>query len=357
MDVLVTGLCGFVGATLARAIVEAGLPWRLAGCDNFVRPGSESNRVALRQLGVRVLHADLRLASDVDALPRADIVIDAAASPSVLAGVDGRMSSRQLVEHNLVGTMNLLEYCRRHRATLLLLSTSRVYSIPPLAALPVEARDGAFVLDAAGPLPPGVSAHGIDESFSTAPPVSVYGSTKVAAEQLALEYGDAYGFPVWIDRCGVMAGPGQFGRADQGIFSYWITAWLHRRPLCYLGFGGSGHQVRDCLDPADLLPLLVRQVEAGTTSNPPRIVNASGGLASAMSLRQLSDWCRHRFGDRAVEADGTERPFDLPWAVLDPRLARRTWDWAPRTPTSAILERIARHAEAHPDWPLMSESI
>lgn len=355
MDVLVTGSCGFVGAALVRAFVDAGLPWRLTGCDSFVRPGSESNRVALRRLGARVVHADLRLASDVDALPRADVVIDAAANPSVLAGVDGRTSSRQLVEHNLVGTVNLLEYCRRHGAALIVLSTSRVYSIPPLAALPVVPRDGAFRLADEG-LPPGVSALGIDETFSTAPPVSVYGSTKVAAEQLALEYGDAYGFPVWIDRCGVMAGPGQFGRADQGIFSYWIAAWLHRRPLRYLGFGGSGHQVRDCLDPADLAPLLVRQADAGTAAGRPRVVNAGGGIASAMSLRQLSDWCRDRFGPREVVADGGERPFDLPWVVLDARLAERTWDWRPATPATAVLEHIARHAEAHPDWAFTSES-
>jgi CDP-paratose 2-epimerase len=356
MDVLITGICGFVGATIARAFVEAGLPYRLIGCDSFVRPGSEWNRAALRRLGIRVVHADLRLASDVDALPRTDVVIDAAANPSVLAGVDGRTSSRQLIEHNLVGTVNLLEYCRRHEAGLVLLSTSRVYSIAPLAGLTVEVRDGAFV-PVPDALPAGVSAHGIDESFPTTPPVSLYGSSKVAAEQLALEYAGAYGFPVWIDRCGVLAGPGQFGRADQGIFSYWISAWLHRQPLRYLGFAGSGHQVRDCLDPADLVPLLQRQIDAGDERGVPRVINVGGGPGSAMSLRQLSAWCRDRFGDRPVDADGTERPFDLPWVVLDQRCAARTWGWTPRTPTIGILERIARHAEENPDWPAMAETF
>ena len=153
--------------------------------------------------------------------------------------------SRQLVEHNLLGTVNMLEYCRRHRAAFILLSTSRVYSIPPLAALPLRVRNGAFEPDSAGPLPAGLTAAGVREDFSTAAPVSLYGATKLATEQLALEYGIAYGFPVWVNRCGVLAGAGQFGRPDQGIFSYWINSWLRRRPaelhrLWRAGLPGAG---------------------------------------------------------------------------------------------------------------------
>jgi len=127
MKILLSGACGFVGTTLARAFVQAG--HQVVGFDNFIRPGSESNRAELKQLGVGLVHADLRAASDIDALPAADWVIDAAANPSVLAGVDGKTSSRQLIEHNLGGTINLLEYCKLHRAGFTLLSTSRVYSI------------------------------------------------------------------------------------------------------------------------------------------------------------------------------------------------------------------------------------
>src|SRR5204862_3268187 len=105
----------------------------LVGFDNFIRPGSESNRAELKKLGVKFFQGDLRAASDLETLPPVDWVIDAAANPSVLAGVDGRTSSRQLVEHNLGGTVNMLEFCKQHRAGFVLLSTSRVYSIPPLA--------------------------------------------------------------------------------------------------------------------------------------------------------------------------------------------------------------------------------
>jgi len=352
MKILVTGACGFVGTSVIRAWLQSE-PHEFIGLDNFHRPGSEVNRLAMKRLGVRVYHGDVRCGSDLDLLPPVDVVIEAAANPSVLAGTDGLASSRQVVEHNLFGTVNTLEYCRRHGAGFVLLSTSRVYSIPPLASLPVTIHDGAFELDPSGPLPDGVTPAGVREDFATAAPVSIYGATKLASEQLALEYGLSFGFPVWINRCGVLAGAGQFGRPDQGIFSYWINSWLRGRPLSYRGFGGHGYQVRDCFHPADLVPLLRRQIaSSGSHSRP---VNLGGGRASAISLRQLSDWCRDRIGPREVAAEPATRAFDVPWMVLDPALAARTRDWYPSRGTVDILEEIVRHAEQNPHWLELSE--
>jgi CDP-paratose 2-epimerase len=349
MKILITGICGFVGSTLARAMRAAHPRWEVFGCDNFVRPGSETNRATLKARGVKVYHADLRNHSDLEILPAADWLIDAAANPSVLAGVDGRTSSRQLVEHNLGGTLNLLEYCKTHRAGFILLSTSRVYSVKPLAELPVEVADKAFRPRLGNSKTVGLSADGLSEQFSTAPPVSLYGATKLASEALALEYGETFSFPVWINRCGVLAGAGQFGRPDQGIFAYWINSWLRKQPLKYIGFGGRGHQVRDCLHPADLLPLLEKQM-GFTGGGKLRVQNLSGGVKSARSLAQLSDWCAARFGKHSVASDRTPRPFDIPWMVLDSGLARRQWDWQPTTPMEKILDEIAEHAEQNPNW-------
>jgi CDP-paratose 2-epimerase len=349
MKILIAGACGFVGATLARRWRESRADVEILGLDSFIRPGSEVNRAGLRRAGVAVRHGDIRLASDFETLPGVDWVIDAAANPSVLAGVDGRTSSRQLVEHNLGGTINMLEYCRRTGAGFILLSTSRVYSIPPLAALPVAAVDGAFA-PAPDAAVPGLSRLGVTESFSTEPPVSLYGATKLASERLALEYGAAYGFPVWIDRCGVLAGAGQFGRADQGVFSFWIHGWKARAPLAYLGFDGLGHQVRDCLHPADLVPLLDRQMAAGPASPAARVHNVSGGAASARSLKQVSAWCAERFGPHDVASRAETRPYDVPWLVLDPSRAADDWQWRPQIPVERIFEEIASHAERHPQW-------
>jgi len=347
MKILITGICGFVGSSLATALVEAHPGLTLYGLDNFSRQGSEENRLTLGRLGVKLFHGDIRLASDFESLPPVDWVLDAAANPSVLAGIDGVTSSRQLVEHNLLGTVNILEYCKRHRAGFILLSTSRVYSIAPLARVEVEVAGAAFRLKTGQKLPAGLSPAGVAEEFPTASPISLYGSSKLASEVLALEYGDSFGFPVRINRCGVLAGAGQFGRADQGIFSYWINCWLRRRDLHYIGFGGNGYQVRDCLHPRDLVPLLCSQM-AGDGA--PRVLNVGGGAGHAMSLAELSGWCRDRYGDHPVSASRTTRPFDIPWLVMDATAAREQWGWEPVTTLEEILAEIAAHAERHPAW-------
>lgn len=350
MRILVSGICGFVGSTLAHALADSYSGLDIVGFDNFIRPGSESNRDGLKRRGIRVFHADLRSVSDLEVLPEADWILDAAANPSVLAGVDGGTSSRQLVEHNLVGTLNLLELCRRRRSGLILMSTSRVYAIQPLAAVRMRVRGGAFCPDLAGSTVEGLTDNGVNEGFSTLAPLSVYGSTKLASEVMALEYGETYSFPVFINRCGVLAGAGQFGRADQGIFSYWINSWLHRKPLRYIGFDGQGHQVRDCLHPRDLVVVLKKQFAGPTLCTRDRIANFSGGLASARSLRQLSAWCTDAFGPHVVDPEPAARPFDIPWLVLDSSRAGRLWDWSPTTPCEDILSEIADHAREHPRW-------
>lgn len=219
MKILITGICGFVGSSLARYLLEHREGLSICGIDNLMRPGSELNRTALTSLGVQVIHGDIRNASDFEAIEKVDWVIDAAANPSVLAGVNGRGTSRQLAEHNLTSTVNVLEYCKTHGAGFFLLSTRRVYSIRALTGLPLETRANSFQLDCSKPLPRGVSPRGINTEFSTESPISLYGCTKLCAEALAMEYGLAFKFPVWINRCGVLAGAGQFGTPDQGIFS------------------------------------------------------------------------------------------------------------------------------------------
>jgi CDP-paratose 2-epimerase len=365
MKLFISGVCGFVGSELALGLRGAG--HEVCGCDNFSRPGSQLNQPRLEAAGVAVWRGDVRCEKDLERVRGIDWVIDAAANPSVLAGVDGKTGSRELMEHNLWGTVNLLEVCKREEAGMILLSTSRVYSIEALCTLPVRERNGVFVLEESGQdFGPG----GITELFPTSAPISLYGASKLASEQIALEYGAAFDFPVWVNRCGVMAGAGQFGKPDQGIFSFWIHSWARQAPLKYIGFGGTGSQVRDCLHPEDLLALVLKQMrsegtkrqkdettesgkveklESGKTAER-RIFNVGGGAASAMSLKQLSDWCREEFGPREVAVDLTPRPFDLPWVVLDSSRAETFWDWKPRKNAQQICAEIARHARENPEW-------
>lgn len=349
MRILISGVCGFVGSALAECLLERVEGLRVVGIDNLMRPGAETNRLRIERLGVELVHGDLRSASDMVGLPVCDWVIDAAANPSVLAGLSGSGSSRRLFEHNLAALGNVLEYCREYKAGLLMLSSSRVYSISALAAIPLCVRARAFTIDSTVALPQGVSENGIGVEFSTVAPVSLYGATKLASEIMAPEYGAAFDFPVWITRCGVLAGAGQFGTPEQGILAFWVNAHLRRRPIRYIGFNGTGYQVRDAFHPRDLAALLVAQMRLAR-SDGQRVYTAGGGPANTMSLAQLTSWCDERFGVHVPSEDPEPRKFDIPWVVMDNTEAANDFDWHIETPLPKILEEIAQHAVSHPDW-------
>ena len=349
--ILITGVCGFVGHSLANRFRQSydATEVELVGLDNLTRSGAHLHLEPLRQLGVRFIHGDVRQRADLEAIDRCDWIIDAAANASVLAGLPGHASSRQLIETNLYGTIELLELCKRWGAGMILLSTSRVYSLRQLAGLPISLSGNAYWVSADDSIK-GVSRRGVDETFSTRAPISLYGGTKLASEQMALEYALTFGFPLLINRCGVMAGAGQFGRADQGIFSFWLHSWHARQRLRMIGFDGRGHQVRDCLHPDDLFALIDLQMQTPLRCGDNQTINVSGGAPSARSLRQLSDWCRQRWGENEVSSQPENRPFDVPWLILDSTLASQVWGWSAQRTTDDILVEIAEFAEANPDW-------
>ena len=360
MKVLITGICGFVGSSLAKYFAESKEDVEVLGFDNFSRSGSYLNKPILESHGCKIFFADMRAVSDMDQLPAVDWIIDAAANPSVRAGLDGKASSRQLIEHNLLATANLLEYARIHKSGLIMLSTSRVYSIKALREIELEVNQDRFVLrDSTTALAAisdkGLSDKGIAEGFSTSPPISLYGASKLCSEILALEYAANFEFPVWINRCGVLAGAGQFGRADQGIISFWINSRCRKQALKYTGFGGAGQQVRDCLHPRDLFNLILLQMNAVANEAPP-VVNVSGGKINSVSLLELNNWCDERFGVGLVASDKETHSLDAPWLVLDSSLAETHWHWRAEMPLAKIFEEIAEHAEKHPDWLKISNS-
>ncbi len=345
MRVLITGICGYVGSRIAARFHESISGVRIIGLDNLSRPGAESNLAQLQRLGASVVRGDVRSSADLRALPDVDWVIDCAANPAVTAGtgVAGSCTPEQLLEHNLTGTLHLLEYCRSRRAGLILLSTSRVYSITSLLRIPL--RETASRLEVATPLPAdltGVSEHGIAEDHATTPPISLYGASKLASEVVALEYGEAFGFPVRINRCGVIGGPGQLGHAFQGIFSFWVSCCALARPLRYIGFGGSGKQVRDCVTAEDVAELLLLQI-ADPDRQADRIVNVGGGRGGALSLCEMTAICEEFFGHTInVERSDETRPYDIPYFVTDTRRAEQAWGWQPSASGEEIIIALCR---------------
>ena len=345
MRIIITGAAGFVGSGIIRYLREHYINAELIGIDNLSRRGSEYNISVLQQLGCKFVHGDIRCKEDIDDLPKADWIIDCAAIPTVTAGVDG--GTHQLINNNLTGTIYLLEKCRRDNSGFIILSTSRVYSIEALTGIPLTEKEDHFGIKERVALPHGFSEYGVSETFSTAAPVSLYGATKLASEILALEYHYTFGFPVWINRCGVIAGPGQFGKIDQGIFSFWVYQYLLDLPISFIGFGGKGKQVRDFLHPFDVFRLVQKQIEQPTTKAP-RTINIGGGINCAWSLLQLDRFCKQTLQiDKVINSVAETRGFDIPLYVTDNRQALQHWNWQPSFTAEQIMGQIIEYGSQH----------
>ena len=338
MKVLITGIAGFVGSRLAEYFKSYSQAIEIIGIDNLSRRGSETNLTLLKSLGCTFIHGDIRVKEDVEVLPKVDWIIDCAADPSVLAGVTS--SAAKLIGNNLIGTLTLLEKCAKDNSGFIILSTSRVYSIESLNKIPLKETQDRFEIDAGKTSPIGSSLAGITEEFSTKSPVSLYGATKLSSEIMAEEYAMLYKFPLWINRCGVIAGAGQFGKIDQGIFSFWIYQWLLNKPLSYIGFSGTGKQVRDFLSPQDLAKLILKQMNT-PQHKAPKIMNVGGGYKISMSLKELSTYCQERTGiKREVKSFEQDRPFDIQLYITDNTLVNKLWDWKAEKEKFELLDEI-----------------
>lgn len=338
-SVLVTGGAGFIGASLAFALRRRHPRWEVAALDNLKRRGSELNLPRLRDAGVRFVHGDIREPSDLDAIGPIDVVVECSAEPSVLAGTDG--SPNYVVRTNLFGAYHCLEFARRHGAGVVFLSTSRVYPVATLEHLAYEEAPTRYELAGAQPVP-GASSVGISEELPLAGARSLYGATKLSAELLLTEYRETYGLRAVVDRCGVIAGPWQFGKADQGVFTYWMLAHVFDRPLRYIGYGGSGKQVRDVLHVDDLVDLVDEQIVDlkrwdGMT------VNVGGGRAGSLSLLETTALCRELSGRRIeVQPSQEERPGDVRVYLSDCALLFGHTSWRPsRTPRDVLADTLA----------------
>lgn len=345
MRLLITGGAGFVGSSLALAFKRDRPRDHVAVLDTLRRRGSELNLERLRQAGVAFLHGDVRSPGDLAAAGPFDCLIDCAAEPSVQAGYGGG-GPAYVVETNLIGSYHCLEAARQHQAMVVFLSTSRVYPVAALRALPLTAAGDRLALTS-GAHGIGWSERGIGLDFPLTGSRSLYGASKLASEHLVEEYAALYDLPAVIDRCGVLAGPWQMGKVDQGFLSLWAGRHLFGGPLSYIGFGGLGHQVRDVLHVDDLYDLLRRQMTAARPGHC-ALFNVGGGPANAVSLRELTAHCQSRSGAAlAIGSRPDTHPADIPWYVSDIDAVVQATGWQPRRSVGDIVEDTFNWLETH----------
>jgi CDP-paratose 2-epimerase len=344
-SILITGGAGFVGSSLA-------LSWKrnFAGnvfvVDSLKRRGSELNLFRLQAAGVPFLHADVRCPEDLSGLPEYDLLVDCSAEPSVHAGASG--TSRYLLNTNLIGTINCLEAACGRRAALLYLSTSRVYPIAALNSLPHREAPTRFSWDLADGSAPGVSRRGITEAFPLTGARSLYGTSKLAGELLVQEYVHARGLKALINRCGLLAGPWQMGKVDQGVVALWVARHHFQQPLKYIGFGGTGKQVRDVLHVEDLFDLFVQQCQRPDCWDG-RVYNVGGGEQS-VSLQELTQLCREATGHEVPITPVPEtHGVDIRIYITDSTAVETEFGWRARRGVQQVVHDIHAWLCERPD--------
>ncbi len=343
MRILITGGSGFVGSNLCRLFKAHYEDVDVVAFDNLRRRGSELNLPWLKELDVTFVHGDIRQRQDLEDLDGTyDVIIEASAEPSVHAGTGGQ-SPAYVLDTNLGGTLNCLEFARRRCGGMVYLSTSRVYGIPALQSIRLRETQTRFEALSDGQ-PDGFVDGGVNEEFAagTGGFRSLYGSTKLASELFIEEYSALYDFPSVVNRCGVIAGAGQFGKTDQGVFTLWVARHVFGGALKYTGFGGAGKQVRDLVHPEDLFRLIARQISSlGQIEQ--RLFCVGGGLDGSVSLLEYTRLCESVTGKRIdIASDPNTAAVDVPYHVSNCQRVADVFGWRPEITPAGIVQDIHR---------------
>lgn len=312
-DILITGGAGFVGSNLALKLKADFPEVNITVLDNLKRRGSELSLKRLKAASIEFVHGDIRNREDL-VFEKVDLLLECSAEPSVLAGIGS--SPDYLMNTNLVGTLNCLEVAREHNAASVFLSTSRVYPISYINGLDFEEANTRFNITDNQTIQ-GASSKGIAENFPLDKARSLYGTTKLASELVVAEYVDTYGMKAIVNRCGVITGPWQMGKIDQGVFVLWVAKHYFKQPLSYIGYGGEGKQVRDFIHIDDLYRSIKLQLENFDNYNA-ETWNIGGGLENSVSLHELTALCEQATGNKVEIASVKEdRPADLRFFITD----------------------------------------
>ena len=336
-SILITGGCGFVGSNLAIYLKVTYPANQIICLDNLKRRGSELNLKRLKAAGIQFIHGDIRNKEDFEELGKIDFLIEAAAEPSVLAGLDN--TPDYLINTNLLGTINCLNFALKQNAGFIFLSTSRVYPYARLDQVNFEEEQSRFVLSSHQTIR-GISENGITTDFPSEGARSLYGATKLSSELLITEYCELLGMNAVINRCGVITGPWQMGKVDQGVIVLWMARHYWKKDLTYTGYGGTGKQVRDILHVHDLFRLLDWQMNNMQAVNG-KVFNVGGGVPCSVSLKELTAICEKLTGNKINIAPVKEnRKADLRIYLTDNSAVTVATGWSPAYTPEKIMEEI-----------------
>jgi CDP-paratose 2-epimerase len=329
MKILITGGCGFVGSNLAIYLKKKLNNSEIYSLDNLFRNGSQINKGRLKNFKIRNYKINIQDYKKISKLPKFDLIIDCCAEPAI--EISNKDPDR-VIGTNLIGTFNILKKCTADKSKIIFLSTSRVYSIECLRKL-IKKKNISNKINIKSK---------INEEFQTNLPKSLYGFSKLSSEELIKEYNYSYKIKYIINRFGVIAGPWQFGKQDQGFISLWVAKHLFKKKLSYIGFGGYGNQIRDVIHVDDACEIIYLQI-LNFNNKFNNTFNIGGGLKNAVSLKQLTSKCEKLIGHKLkIKRLKKTSIFDIPYFVTDNNKITKFYNWKPLIGIDQILRDVQK---------------
>ena len=328
MKILITGGCGFVGSNLAIYFKDNNVGTRINSLDNLSRKGTLLNFNRLKKKKIKNFKIDISNNKALQNLPRYDLVIDCCAEASVETS---KKNVDVVFNTNLLGTFNILKKCKKDKSNLIFLSSSRVYSIKKLR----ELKKNKSL---------------IDEKFDTSGPKSIYGFCKYSSEHLIREFSFMYKIKHIINRFGVISGPWQFGKQDQGFVSRWVWKHMNKKKFYYIGFKGKGSQIRDVIHISDVCKLIALQIKKiNNIYN--FTINVGGGKENAISLKNLTKVCQKITLNKVkIFSKKNTSEYDIPYYVTDNSKVHKMYKWKPKKKIFHIIQDIY-------EWMLSNKKI
>ncbi|MEM2293298.1 MAG: GDP-mannose 4,6-dehydratase [Nitrososphaerota archaeon] len=312
--VLITGGAGFIGSHLLQHLSKKG--YDVVGVDNFQNPVRDWTKLKnVTQMDVTSLYKITAGGRELIALPfkeKFDAVIHLAATISVDYSLEEPWSS---LYNNIVGTLNMLEYCRLTDAKMIYASSCEVYGSSQYGDKPMDER------------------HPIN-------PASPYGYSKYVGELLCRSYHQTYGLKVNIMRCFNVYGEGQ-RETDYGgaIAKFTARALSNLPPEIY----GSGEQTRDYTYVADIVRAYELSLEADFKGEP---VNFGSGRE--VKIKDLAELIISLCGKKGLKPVHVKpRPFEVMRSWCDPRKAYELLGWKAEVPLEKGLKKYVRWRRKH----------
>jgi len=323
MKILITGGCGFVGTNIAIFLFNK--KHKISTLDNLSRKGSRYNLKLLKKRNIKNYNLNVENYNKLKKLPKYDLIIDCCAEAAVEVS---RKKIDSVINTNLIGTINILKKVKKDNSKIIFLSSSRVYPVKTMnKIINKKIIKKKIKINKM-----------INENDSITGPKTIYGLTKLSSEMFIEEFSYAYGIKYIINRCGVISGPLQFGKQDQGFLSLWIWKHLNKKNLSYIGYGGFGNQIRDVLHVNDLCKLIEIQIKKFTKINN-QIYTVGGSKKSFTSLKNLTRICE-KITNNKIKFKKISKTsiYDIPYYISDNKKISKIYGWKPKKDINNIVK-------------------